>query len=273
MSTIYEWIRVTKQAPCPCCGKPDWCTVAVDHGLACCMRIQSDRPAKNGGWLHKVGETLSKPVPRQPPAPVKMIDFASLWRIWWEKTSDEKIGRFASGLGVSSFSLLALGCCWTPEHNAWAFPMKDNSHGIIGIRLRNDAGKKWAVRGSHAGLFIPEIPKRNELFICEGPTDCAAAISLGIPAIGRPSCMGNEKQIADLIMKKGVKQVVVVSDNDGPGLLGAQRLQKSLPVLSCIWTPPAKDLREFLKLGGTRAVIESMTRGICRTKPIKKETP
>jgi hypothetical protein len=33
-----------------------------------------------------------------------------------------------------------------------------------------------------------------------------------------------------------------------------------MPVRSVIWIPPTKDLREYLKQGGTRAMIESAVR-------------
>ena len=42
--------RVSKADPCPQCGKPDWCTVG-DYGVVC-MRVQSAKAVKNGGWFH-----------------------------------------------------------------------------------------------------------------------------------------------------------------------------------------------------------------------------
>lgn len=47
------WSRVDRDEPCDVCGKPDWCTRADDGSAACCMRVESERPLKNGGWLHR----------------------------------------------------------------------------------------------------------------------------------------------------------------------------------------------------------------------------
>ena len=46
--------RVTKQAPCPVCGKPDWCGVARNGTFAVCMRVSEGaiKATRNGGYLH-----------------------------------------------------------------------------------------------------------------------------------------------------------------------------------------------------------------------------
>src|SRR3712207_5979213 len=46
--------RVTKKSPCPICGKPDWCTVTQDGGLALCMRVSagSVKQAQNRAFVH-----------------------------------------------------------------------------------------------------------------------------------------------------------------------------------------------------------------------------
>jgi hypothetical protein len=33
-----DWLRVSKDDPCPVCGKPDWCLIAADGSLVRCMR-------------------------------------------------------------------------------------------------------------------------------------------------------------------------------------------------------------------------------------------
>ena len=58
--------RVSKASPCPQCGKPDWCTVG-DYGVVC-MRVQSAKPVKNGGWFHPFDAAQGRPVtPPRPP--------------------------------------------------------------------------------------------------------------------------------------------------------------------------------------------------------------
>ena len=48
------WRRVTKQSPCPVCGKPKWCSVSVDGEIAKCMKVESDTRTKDNGWLHRL---------------------------------------------------------------------------------------------------------------------------------------------------------------------------------------------------------------------------
>lgn len=45
--------RVTRHDPCPVCGRADWCSIAADRSLAICMRFPSDRPSRNGGYVHR----------------------------------------------------------------------------------------------------------------------------------------------------------------------------------------------------------------------------
>jgi 5S rRNA maturation endonuclease (ribonuclease M5) len=95
------------------------------------------------------------------------------------------------------------------------------------------------------------------LFICEGPTDTAALLSLGLFAIGRASCRGGIP-IIQAIVDQLALEVVIVCDNDSPGLAGADLLMKSIrkPVVKLI--PPTKDIRFFVQKGASKALIDSM---------------
>ena len=46
-------IRVSKQRPCPVCGKPDWCLIARDGSAAICARIAegSVKQCGEAGWF------------------------------------------------------------------------------------------------------------------------------------------------------------------------------------------------------------------------------
>jgi len=159
---------------------------------------------------------------------------------------------------MTTQSLLALNCCWASPHKAWAFAMRDGYGNMVGIRLRTESGKKFAVPGSHQGLFIPKDKWDKMLMLTEGPTDCAAAIDLGYWAIGRPSCSGGVSEVITFVKQRKVRRAVIVSDNDSPGVLGAAELQRRLPCSSCILVLPAKDVRAFVGLGGTKALMDSM---------------
>lgn len=108
------------------------------------------------------------------------------------------------------------------------------------------------------------------LYLVEGPTDLAAAMTLGLFAIGRPSCIGNEQMIIEYVKRINARRMVIICDNDDPGLRGAAKLQGMLPVLSCIYVPPTKDIREFLNRGGDRRMIESSIRDLVWTQPTRR---
>ena len=257
-----SWLRVTRKHPCTVCGRPDWCGYADDGEASVCMRVESDKPTANGGWLHKLDDALPvRPAPRartpEPPA----VDFTSRWRRWQERTDHYHLDGFAMSLGVDTDALKALGCAWTGSE--WAFPMKDEGGRVIGIRLRDERGRKWAVRGSKSGLFIPEGQTPAEcLYVVEGPTDAAAALTLGLSVAGRASCAGGEEMLAAYVRRAGARRVLIIADADAAGLRGSERLKAALRTPAVVWTPPCKDLREFVRAGGSAAVIQSATRDL-----------
>jgi hypothetical protein len=248
-----SFTRVSKASPCPQCGKPDWCTVG-EYGVVC-MRVQSAKAVKNGGWFHAFGAAGGRPLP-PPRRPAPTINATALHCAWLANTKPEGVAGFAAALGLSASSLVAVGAAWAPAHAAWAFPMCDGYGNVVGIRLRNERGK-FAVRGSRQGIFLAEVPAQKTLFVCEGPTDTAAAVELGLFAVGRPNCCCGGLEIRAFAHRHQCARAVVVSDNDKPGLDGARKVGGELGVPYAVYVPPAKDLREFVRLGGTRAMIEN----------------
>ncbi len=264
-----DWIRVTRGAPCIICKKPDWCTVASDGSAACCMRTESDRRLGNGGWLHKLGrDLLGGPARAAPPSPPRKIlssdTLGDTWARWAIGTTDEQVAGLAKRLGVAPEGLRSVGVCWAWPHEAWAFPMYDGDENYAGIRLRSDDGDKWALRGSRQGIFIPyggEI--QRDVLIIEGPTDAAAAATLGFYAIGRPSCTGGVREIARWCRRHGVQRVSVLADNDSPGISGARVMCGQLGIPARLVVLPAKDLREWVQGGATRQAVEACLAAHC----------
>jgi hypothetical protein len=257
-----EWVRVSKKFPCVICGREDWDTFCPDLKLACCMRVQSDRPCKNGGWLHSLDSKVIPFIPKSTPRAPR-INASRMLADWGRTNSLDRLREFAEKLGVQLFALMALGCTWAQPYNAWAFPMFDGRGCMVGIRLRSESGHKWAVAGSRQGIFVPQCDRKPRVYLTEGPTDTAAVISLGMFAIGRPSCQCGAIDVAATLEAFGAREAVIVADSDRPGLEGAQRLAGALPVPCCIYLPPTKDIREFVNMGGTRQMIENTIDG-CR---------
>ena len=255
----HRWVRVSRQNPCPTCRHPDWCGISANGELVCCMRIQSDRPARNGGWIHR----LVEPLPQLPPPPAAArdeIDAPALMARWQhDHTTPEQVAGHAADLGVAPDALRRLGMAWAPPHRAWAFPMRNECERTVGIRLRAEDGRKWAVRGSHSGLFIPQgLAGGRPVLICEGPTDTAAALTLGCDAVGRPSCEGNVATLTAWLCRRHCDEVVILADHDAPGLRGAQKLAAVLPCAHRIAIPPCKDIREWLRLGATHDDVSAL---------------
>jgi hypothetical protein len=267
MSSFSKWIRVTKSNPCSVCEHPDWC--CIGERWVNCMRVQSRKPCVNGGWLHPVN-SQTRPLEylkQQPPQP--SIDAMAMMKDFSSKTWPNMQEAFAKSLGVSVASLVAVGCAWAVGYGAWAFPMWDSRDNMIGIRLRSTNGKKWSITGSRQGIFIPMSATQETVWLVEGPTDVAAGLTLGLFCLGRPSCLGGNELISEIIKGLGCRRAIVVSDNDGPGVNGALKLSKELPILNCIFVPPAKDIRQFVNLGGTRAIVDSIVNGMVWQKPEK----
>lgn len=269
--------RVTRAHRCPICDNDTWCLIG--RSIIICMRVVSPKVKnfKGGevGYIHPHPDPnkqmACEPKPSRKPPQVNARRVLYYWNRA-HKTAQLRLPVLADDLGVTVESLVALEFQANGNPRTWGVPMKDGYGNYIGIRLRNEWGKKWAVTGSQAGIFIPNVPFQNRMFIVEGPTDTAAAISLGLFAIGRPSCSGGVDHIQHLLQchrvgREIVRQVVIVSDNDDPGIRGAQDLQRWLPVPSCILILPTKDLREAVKSGIDKSTIDSMIEQLVWTQP------
>jgi hypothetical protein len=265
-----KWVRVNKRRPCPICGRPDWCTVSADGTVACCMRQDGGHLARNGGWVHRLDVPIAPPAPRVAPNPTN-ADWTQCLARWVESTVPGDLLTLAGRLGLSAASLRRLGIRWAPEHRAWAFPMRDAAGTVIGIRLRAEDGRKWCVRGSHNGLFVPDGgqigDQVDEVVIVEGPTDAAAILDCGMYAIGRPSCSGS---VQDTVTLCAGRRVVILGDRDEaktrpngqvfrPGQDGAQALARAVhghvKGSRVIFPVQGKDAREWRLHGLTADIL------------------
>ena len=171
---------------------------------------------------------------------------------WWP--------RLAARLNVSVESLRPLQVGWAAAHRAVSFPMVDADRRVVGIRLRDLAtGRKWSVAGGGAGVFWPHSVRRGvrELWITEGPTDCAAALSIGLPAVGRDAAGTSAAGLADVVSAINPSHCVLVADPDSAGRIGAVRAAERLATRTRvrIIEPPGGDLRVAIGRGVDAAAI------------------
>lgn len=219
------------------------------------MRVDSPHPMKNGGHWHPL-DAKPKFIPKAPPAEPE-INASALMNEFRSNTTPQMLARLASTLGVSTDSLTRTGCAYAAPHGAWAWPMVDGGGKPVGIRLRADSGAKWSVRGGREGIFLPS-GRDNTAWICEGPTDLAACLTLGLWGIGRPSCRGSVAHTQVTINRLHIQRAILVADNDRPGIDGATALAKELQIPCASMLLPAKDMRQFLAYGGSRILLASL---------------
>jgi hypothetical protein len=255
-----NWKRVDASNPCPVCSKTDWCCVSSDKSAAICPRTESGskKYIEGSGYLHILKETdewkreLSKPEVKQLPEHNEVL--AIMARKLAKSITEDRLVDLAENLDISKKTLKRMYVGYASNQDAYSFPMQRAGNRLLGIRFRNLQGKKWAMKGSKQGLFIPrpEGPKQKGLLICEGPTDTGCALDMGFDCIGRPSCNSKSDMLVECT--KG-RHVAIVSDADNVGLDGAERLAFTLKA-HCpevvILVPPAKDLRAWVDEGCER---------------------
>lgn len=272
-----EWRRVNRETPCPICGRPDWCRIGTRY--VHCMRIESPKPAKNAGWYHPLDASVASALPPPEKAKPRKTD-AELHRMFradlerWSKLGDAKVLELAAILGVNADCLKSLHVTWTGY--CWATPERTPEGMIVGLATRSIDGQKWMMTDSRHGLVFPaDLPRHRDepILLVEGMSDTAAAMTIGISAVGRPNNQTGGKMLAKLLANwRG--RIVVMGEYDWrepkpipgrqphpvdcqgcmqcfPGKYGAmviaKELRKTLKPPVSIRMPPggSKDLRTF----------------------------
>jgi hypothetical protein len=244
--------------------------IAADGGAAICARVESPKRCGEAGWLHRFNEHL--PRARKFVRSVHIgsatgasLDLARFAATCQAAIDPGRLHQLALSLGLSVKSLRLLGIGWSAEHRAWSFPMVNPDGNVLGIRLRYPNGRKLAVRGSKAGLHIPAgtaFRPGERMLIAEGPTDAAALLDMGFfAAVGRYSCLGDLRLLAELTRRWRPGDVAIVADRDEPGRRGAADLASVLaaytPAVRIIEPPEGvKDARQWLRSGGTQQDVQ-----------------
>jgi hypothetical protein len=211
---------------CPICDHPDYCLVS-DDGLACiCTRISggSVKQCGNAGYLHilKKGEFKGKKfTPKEPPN----INWFNLMKMYEDKLR-KSLEVLDIGLRQGTLEQFCMG--W--DGKAFTFPMRDETTRPIGMQVRFKDGKKMTVKGSQAGLFMPNLLVIEDLLaITEGVSDAATLTEMGVPTIGRFNCNSGGDMIVNYCKwLPRCPKIVLVGDNDGAGKDGLDALGTKL---------------------------------------------
>jgi hypothetical protein len=241
------------------------------------MRTPSNsiKQFKNGdtAYFHRFGEIPRRAEPYRKQERAPEINAGAIISKWRSVTSAQQLSEYASELGVKASSLMELRVAWSREHGAWGWPMRDGKGRIVGIRLRWSDGRKRCVTGSHNALFYPFCAPQKTVWVVEGGTDAAAALSIGLFAVGRPSCNGGLSDLLEVVTSLGLDRAVIIADNDddkeradgskyNPGIDGGTSLAERIGIPCCVVALPCKDLREGVRLGMNAEDIENLTQGV-----------
>jgi len=266
---IPGWKLVTKREPCQCCAKPDWCLIKDDGTEALCQRVESDKRWGDAGWLHKLTDPIPvyrAPKPKRKPEPPP--DFGKLaWRCMDTLPDQDDLAR---QLGVSEESLGRLIYGYSKRHMCWTFPMRLPNGAICGILRRFRDGTKRTWKGSRNGLFVPtNLHAGLPLWICEGPTDTAAMLTVGLEAIGRMGNTGGKAMLIEYVTRWKCRDIIIMADRDRAGsdaerltLHGAESLAGELTGkhVRIVRPPGKKDARQCVQSGWTREVFEAIAK-------------
>jgi hypothetical protein len=284
-----KWRTVTKRSPCTACGKPDWCAWTPDGERLKCERTV-EVPAgmelvepRDGGALFRFPRQAGGPRTTRSRAratsPPTGIDWQNESTRLQAKLSAERRAKLAHELGVARSALEAIRIGWAEREDlhryraggegwsddypagAFAFPERDGRGRVVGLSFRTLDGRKGAPHsdtGARRGLVVPTtLATTSDLvLLVEGATDVAAAVSLGLAAVGRPSNAGGVDDLAQLL--RGL-DVLVVGERDQkasgqwPGRDGAAGVATRLGTewqKAVDWVLPpdnAKDVRAWLQ--------------------------
>lgn len=250
------WTPVTRDNPCPICGKPDWCATTQD-GAVRCMRATAAPP----GW--RLVKTCADDGHVFRPSEAATLHAKSKHGRNWARDAEhfsrrlgeERLNALARDLCVATAALRSIQVGWNGR--SYTFPEYGESGAIIGIATRDMTGRKRTAKGSRRGLIIPlgfdQLP--DPVVVVEGPTDVASLLSMGITAVGRPSARAGSNALKVLL--KG-REVIVLGEHDRktdgswPGRDGAESVACKLaetwkqPVTWALPPDGTKDARDFL---------------------------
>lgn len=204
-------------------------------------------------------------------APSKIeADFAAHQR----DATPQRIDTLARKLAVTASAIEAVGVGF--DDDVVIFPERNERGAIVGLLRRWPNGDKKIRTGDSRGLTIPQgfQDRSGPVYVTEGASDCLAALSLGLRAIGRPNTDGGAAELVELLAAVP-DEVIVIADNDEPGRRGAAKVAREIAdglgrSVSILSPPEAdKDLRETLSRCGSTdlALKELLVRPRIEVKP------
>ncbi|HLP84599.1 MAG TPA: AAA family ATPase [Phycisphaerales bacterium] len=162
------------------------------------------------------------------------------------------------------------------DGSRWAIDERNAAGEVIGTAYRNADGSKDTKPGSKRGLILA-WPLANyagtsaddPVFVCEGASDTAAVMSLGLHAVGVPMAGHCAPMLAELLAGR---YSVLVADADNAGRKGAAKIAAAMHEATAsvrIIEPPegAKDARAAVIAGADQANFIALAKAAALWKP------
>lgn len=252
-----DFVRVGRGLPCHLCNKQSWCLIHRSGTWGICQRVPTDTTYGDAGWRYSIPEKIDVSAHADAPSRVCPAEIEQEWKSTHVHAFDSVWARAPESYHALQYEMERLeikGVFRRPQQVT--FPMRDARGRLCGVQFRDlPSGRKWCLQGSRLGLFLPHDWQSMDwqtTYICEGPTDTAAVLSLGCSAVGRPSSGTGSHLISKWLtnLTEPPERIVIVADPDPPGQLGAMMLAKVINP-DIIATPLShKDARECIMKGG-----------------------
>ncbi len=161
-------LRVTRNRPCPVCGKPDNCNVTEDGALAYCRRVRSAKQGKDGGWSHIL--RLDAPLAIAPIKSKTIAPSPTTERASSERCADVYLALIREHLTLSSEHrnslhkrglpdgiITANGYASTPTQSFAANVARalQERFGLDGVPGFFKQAGRWSMVNFGSGIFIP----------------------------------------------------------------------------------------------------------------------
>jgi len=138
------------------------------------------------------------------------------------------------------------------KRNTVTFPVWDEHGGLVMITERSVIGKKFFIpTGVEKPVYLLNYVvshRCNPVVVVEGQIDALVAWSYGVPAVALFGCGTTDHQI-ELLNSSGIRDFILMYDNDYAGRKGAERFQKYVKnsFITDIVMPKGKDVGSCTK--------------------------
>ena len=254
-ATNSTWRRVSRETPCPICGKDHACKVSADGAVAMCKRIEQGAFKESKGWyFHRLIET---PLPDYIAQAHRNNGKAKPQAPKAYRTFDDAVKAEAKATGgVTAGQWAYYRADGTEFAHVVRFNLPDGNKQFRPIHQAKDG---WRI-GDPSGLWPPyrlnDLPATGTVWLTEGEKPADAVCKIGLAATTSAHGSGAAEK-TDWTPLAG-RDVALLPDNDEAGRKYARDVARLLVGLS----PPARvkivDLPGLPEKGDIVEYIESL---------------